>query len=250
MLDLYTDYLISSCGLATATGMSAALDNRITHDRVTDLLNSGYISSQRLWSEVKPMCEEIEQDDAVLIIDDSVEAKPYTDCNEMIQWHFDHTEGHSVKGVNFISAIYHSWEMSLPVGVSFIKKDTVYKDKNGKEKRKSSISKHEYFRDMVKHGSDRLRFKYVLSDSWFACADNMQFVVQCGQDFIMAIKENRKVALSKEDKLSGKYISIKEAVSEGCVRPVYIEQLEFPILIAKQVFKDSRWSCRHTLSDQ
>lgn len=44
MLDLYTDYLISSCGLATATGMSAALDNRITHDKVTVLLNSGYIS--------------------------------------------------------------------------------------------------------------------------------------------------------------------------------------------------------------
>jgi len=200
LLDLYTDYLISSCGLATATGMSAALDNRITHDRVTDLLSSGYISSRRLWAEVKPMCEEIEQDDAVLIIDDSVEAKPYTDSNDMIQWHFDHTLGRSVKGVNFISAIYHSWEMSLPVGVSFIKKDAVYKDKNGKEKRKSSISKHEHFRDMVKHSSDRLRFKYVLSDSWFACANNMKFVVEdCDRDFIMAIKENRKVALSKED---------------------------------------------------
>ena len=232
------NYLLSSCGLATATGMSAALDNRITHDKVTDLLSSDYISSRRLWAEVKPMCEEIQQDDAVLIIDDSVEAKPYTDTNEMIQSHFDRTEVRSVKGVNFISAIYHSREMSLPVGVSFIKKDTVYKDKNGKEKRKSSVSKHEHFRDMVKHSSDRLGFKYVLSDSWFACADNMNFVVQCAGDFIMAIKENRKVALSKEDKLSGKYISIKEAVSEGCVRSVYIEQLEFPILIAKQVFKD------------
>jgi hypothetical protein len=239
LLDLYTDYLISNFGLATATGMSAALDNRITHDRVTDLLNSGYINSRRLWAEVRSMCNEIERDDAVLIIDDSVEAKPYTDCNDMIQWYFDHTEGRSVKGVNFISAIYHSWEMSLPVGVSFIKKDTVYKDKNGKEKRKSSISKHEHFRELVRHSSDRLRFGYVLSDSWFACADNMKFVVEtCGRNFIMATKENRKVALSKEDKLLGKYISIKEAVSEGCVRSVYIEQLEFPILIAKQVFKD------------
>lgn len=239
LLDLYTDYLIASCGAATATGMSAALDNQITHDRITDLLNSGYISSRGLWAEVKPMCQEIEQDDAVLIIDDSIEAKPYTDCNEIIQWHFDHTEGRSVKGVNFVSAIYHSWKMSLPIGVSFIKKDIVYKDKNGKEKRKSSVSKHEHFRDLIKHGSGKLRFKYVLSDSWFACSDNMNFVTQsCERDFIMAIKENRKVALSKEDKLSGKYISIKKAVSEGCVRSVYVEQLEFPILIAKQVFKD------------
>ena len=238
LLDLYTDYLVSTCGLATATSMSVVLDKQISHDKITRLLSSGYISSQRLWAEVRPMCEEIEQDDAVLIIEDSVEAKPYTHCNDLIQWHFDHTEGRSVKGVNFISAIYHSWEMSLPVGVSFIKKDRVYKDSNGKEKRKSSISKHEYFRDLVCHSSKRLRFKYVLSDSWFACADNMNFVVECGRDFIMAFKENRKVALSKEDKLLGKYISIKEAVSEGCVRPVYVEQLEFPILIAKQVFKN------------
>jgi hypothetical protein len=102
--------------------MSAVLDNQISHDRVTRLLSSNYITSRRLWSEVKPMCQEIEQDDAVLIIDDSIEAKPYTDCNEMIGWHFDHTEGRSVKGVNFITAIYHSWQMSLPVGIAFIKR--------------------------------------------------------------------------------------------------------------------------------
>jgi hypothetical protein len=239
MLDLYTDYLLCSCGAATATGMSAALDNRISHDLVTDLLSSGYISSKRLWATVKPMCAEIEQEDAVLILDDSVEPKPYTDCNELIGWYFDHTQGRSIKGVNFISAIYHSWEMSLPVGVAFSHKDLVYKDKDGKEKRKSTVSKQEHFRNLVQHGSERLRFKYVLSDSWFACADNMKFIVQdCGGDFIMALKENRRVALSKEDKLSGKYISIREAVSEGCVRSVYIEQLDFPLLIAKQVFKD------------
>ncbi len=53
LLDLYTAYLISTCGLVTATGMSAALDKRISHDIVTNLLSSGYISSRRLWAEVK-----------------------------------------------------------------------------------------------------------------------------------------------------------------------------------------------------
>lgn len=240
VMDLYTDYLISSCGLATATSMSAVLDNQVSHDRITRLLSSGYINSRRLWSDVKPMCQEIEQDDAVLILDDSIEAKPYTDCNEMICWHFDHMEGRSVKGVNFISAIYNSWEMSLPVGVAFVRKDLVYQDKkSGKEKRKSSISKQDHFRNLVKHGAANLGFKYVLSDSWFGSAENMKFIAQdCQRDFVMAVKENRKVALSKEDKQAGKYISIKEAVSEECVRSVYVEQLDFPILIAKQVFKD------------
>lgn len=239
ILDLYTDYLLSCCGAATATGMSAALDNHISHDIVTDLLSSDYISSRLLWATVKPMCAEIAQQDAVLIIDDSVEAKPYSGCNELISWHFDHTVGRSIKGVNFISAIYNSWQMSLPAGVAFVRKDIAYTDKNGKQKTKASVSKHEHFRALVKHGSERLQFKYVLSDSWFGCADNMKFVVQdCQREFIMALKENRKVALSKEDKLQGKYISIKEAVSAGCVRCVYVEQLDFPLLIAKQVFKD------------
>jgi hypothetical protein len=240
LLDLYTDYLLSTEGLATATNLSVVLDKQINHDAFTQLLNSGYISSQRLWSITKPMCQEIDNDNGVLIIDDSVEAKPYTDCNELIQWHFDHTENRSVKGVNFISAIYNNWEMSLPTGVQFIEKDIVYTDKKtGKQKRKSSISKHEHFRSLVQHGSNHLYFKYVLSDSWFACAENMLFVKKdCERDFIMAMKENRNVALSREDKEAGKYVSIKNAVSEGCVRSVWVEQLDFPILIAKQVFKD------------
>jgi hypothetical protein len=206
---------------------------------VTQLLNSGYMSSRRLWGMVTPMCEEIEDENAVLIIDDSIEAKPYTDCNELICWHFDHRVNRSVKGVNFVSAIYDNCKMSLSTGVCFVNKGISYIDKQGKTKRKSSISKQEHFRTLVKHGSQNLRFGYVLSDSWFTCSKNMQFVVEdCGRDFIMAMKANRKVALSKQDKANGKYISIKEAVPEGCVRSVYVEQLDFPILIAKQVFKD------------
>jgi hypothetical protein len=239
MLDLYTDYLIAGFDKATATGMAAVLGYQVSHDMVTRLLESGYISSRRLWSMVKPMCQEIEDENGVLIIDDSVEAKPYTDCNDLIGWHFDHTVNRSVKGVNFVTAIYDNWKMSLPTGVCFVKKDVEYTDKKGRTKKKSSVSKQEYFRQLVKHAWQNLRFRYVLADSWFACAENMRFVVDgCGRDFIMAIKENRNVALSKEDKANGRYINIKDAVPEGCARTVYVEQLDFPILIAKQVFKD------------
>lgn len=239
ILDLYTDYLIAGVGQTTATGFSAVLNNQVTHDMATQLLTSGYISSRRLWGMTKAMCQEIEDENGVLIIDDSIEAKPYTDCNELICWHFDHTVNRSEKGVNFVSAIYANWKMSLPIGVCFVKKDISYINKEGKTKTKSSVSKQAYFRELLKHGAQHLRFRYVLADSWFTSSDHMQFAVEdCGRDFIMAMKENRKVALSKKDKADGKYISIKEAVSEGCVRSVYVEQLDFPILIAKQVFKN------------
>jgi len=218
--------------------MSRVLDNHVSHDKITRLLSSGTIDERRLWLEAKPICEELSSSESVLIIDDSIEEKPYTDANEMMQWHYDHTVGRSVKGVNFISAIYHN-TMSIPVGVKFVKKDIETIDKQGKKKRKSSVSKHEHFRALVKQAAINLDFKYVLSDCWFTCSENMSFVKeQMGLDFVMAIKENRKVALSLQDKQQGKWISIKDIAPEGCVRTAYVEQLEFPILLCKQVFKN------------
>lgn len=239
LTDLYTDFLIACPGQTTCTLLCDVLDKQVSHDKFTRLLNSGKLNSRYLWQQVKPMCREIESDDAVLILDDSVEAKPYSKTNGLISYHFDHTVGKTVKGVNFISAIYNSWEMSLPVGVEFVIKEEAYVDKNGKTKYKSKVSKNEFYRSLIHRAGSQLRFKYVLNDSWFASAENMSFIdEQMVRYFIMAMKDNRKVALSKEDKLAGNYISIKEASAEGCARSVYVEQLDFPLFITKQVFKN------------
>jgi hypothetical protein len=39
-LDLYTDYLLSACGFATATGLSQMVDEAISHDKVTRFLSA------------------------------------------------------------------------------------------------------------------------------------------------------------------------------------------------------------------
>jgi hypothetical protein len=38
LLDLYTDYLISSFGQTSATGLSQLLDGEVSHDQVTRFL--------------------------------------------------------------------------------------------------------------------------------------------------------------------------------------------------------------------
>ena len=38
LLDLYSDYLLSSFGPTTATGLSALLDGQVSHDQVTRFL--------------------------------------------------------------------------------------------------------------------------------------------------------------------------------------------------------------------
>ena len=239
MKDIYTDYLLVCPAQITATGLSAFTSQEIGHDKFTRLLSSESFTSKSLWEMVKPMCHEIKNSEAVLIFDDSIEEKKYTDVNELIQWHYDHTVSRSVKGVNFLTALYHSSEMSLPVCVDFVRKTKPFITNKGKLIYKSEKNKNELYRAMLSQSSYNLDFKYVLNDSWFSSAQNMIFVYEeCKKHFIMALKENRKVALSKEDKENGVYVSIKSLRLEECVMSVYFEQLDFPVVIGKQVFKN------------
>ncbi|MDR1225073.1 MAG: hypothetical protein LBL07_19665, partial [Tannerella sp.] len=38
-IDLYTDYLLSSTGIATATGLSRLLEGELSHDKISRLLS-------------------------------------------------------------------------------------------------------------------------------------------------------------------------------------------------------------------
>src|SRR5215203_6621386 len=142
--EIYSDYLIASFGLTTATGLSKLLDGAISHDKITRFLASKAKTSKDLWHFVKPLVREIESDNGCLILDDSIAEKPYTDENEIICWHYDHAKGRSVKGINFVSALYHAGGLSLPVGFSLIAKTEFYIDKkDGKQKRRSPRTKNE-----------------------------------------------------------------------------------------------------------
>jgi DDE superfamily endonuclease len=239
LVDLYSDYLIASPMLSTATGFSAILDNEISHDKITRMLSSGILDSAFLWKHVKATCHEISGEDGVLIVDDSIEEKRYTDQSELICWHYDHSQGKTIKGVNFMTALYYNYGMSIPIGVEFIRKTKPVVDKHGKLVFKSERTKNEMYRDLLRHADRNMDFKYVLNDAWFANAANMNFIVNdIKRHFIMGIKENRLVALSKELQQQGKYVSIKSLDLEGHTMSVYLKGLDFPVLVSKQVFKN------------
>ena len=244
LLDIYSDYLLSSFGLTTATGLSALVKGSVSHDQVSRFLASEQRTSADWWRIVKSYVRKIESDDGVLIIDDSIAEKPYTDENDIICWHYDHTSGSNVKGINFLTTLYHSQGLSLPVGFTLIAKTEWYLDaKTGKQKRRSPVSKAEYYRLMLHQAvQNRLRFGYVLNDVWFSAADNMMFI-KCDlqRDFVMLgalwAKSNRKVALSLTDKQHGRYCRVEELVlEEQAVHEVYLESVDFPLLLVKQVF--------------
>ena len=152
ILDIYTDYLISQNKLATATGLSDLLNCSLSHDKVTRFLHSGNYGSKELWQYIKPLIRAQENTDhGVLIIDDTIEEKAYTDENEIISWHYSYALGRHVKGVNLLSALIRYGEVSIPVCYEIIKKDVNYFDpKTQKAKRKSSVTKNELFRKLIK----------------------------------------------------------------------------------------------------
>ena len=240
--DLYTDYLMVSNSLCTATGLSAITDHTISHDKVTRLLHSGTFSSKELWKVVKPFIREFEYSEGCISIDDTIQEKPYTDESPLICWHYDHTKHRSVKGVCLISANYCCENVSLPVAVEFVRKPKLVMDKKrGKTKRKSEKSKNEHYRELLSVISQNgVNFGYVLNDSWYSSSQNMKYIRdEIGAHFIMAMKSNRKIALSEQDKSEGKYVGTEVlGLEQGVVMPVWFEQLDFPVLLTKQVFKN------------
>lgn len=142
ILDLYTDYLLSSFGPTTATGLSKLLNGNLSHDQVSRMLASPRTTAKDWWRMVKPAVRQIEQADGLIIIDDSIAEKPYTDENEIICWHYDHSKGRSVKGINFITTLYYAQAVALPVAFAIVSKTEKYTDKKTeKEKRRSTTSK-------------------------------------------------------------------------------------------------------------
>jgi hypothetical protein len=139
-MDLYSDYLLSSFGQVTATGLSNLLNGSVSHDKITRILSESTCNSKDLWQEVKPLVRKYEREAACLIFDDTIVSKPYTDENEL-------------KTIRFCEI------------------------KTREEKRQSPVTKNEMMHSMLKQAVEKqhLKFRYVLADSRFSSSDNLLF---------------------------------------------------------------------------
>ena len=240
LLDLYSDYLISAFGQTTATGLASLLNGEISHDQVQRSLAEAEPSSADLWRTAKPHVRKIEGKEGVMIVDDSIAEKPYTDENDIICWHYDHSQQRTVKGINFVTCLYHNRGVSLPVGFELVRKTKRYIDpKDGKEKRRAEKTKNEMYRDLLHQAvQNQIPFTYALNDIWFASAENMNFVKRTlKKEFIMPLKGNRKVAMSAEAKQQGRYLRVDTLELEPMqLVTVFLEGVEFALLLLKQVF--------------
>jgi len=238
--DLYSDYLLASFGATTATGLSELLEGDVSHDQVTRYLAGPQKAAPDLWRTVKAFVREIQSTEGVLILDDSIEEKPYTDENDIVCWHYDHSKDRMLKGINFLTALYSSQGVSVPVGFHLVAKTETYTDpKTQKEKRRSPVSKNTVCQELIKQAvRNRIPFRFVLFDVWFASAETMVFIKQQQhRDFICPLKTNRKVALSQADKQQGRYVRVDTLELDAqVIREVYLEGVDCPLVLTTQVF--------------
>lgn len=238
-LELYTDYLISTFGAATATGLSSMVDGDVSHDRVTRFLSEREYTSRDLWRQVKSTVRQIEREDGVLIFDDTIQEKAWTDENEVMCWHFDHCSGRSVRGINLLNALYYSGDVSIPVAFELVRKPLQFCDvKTRQVKRASEVTKNELMRSMIATCvNNALKFRTVLMDSWFASVENFEFIVKKKKHFIAALKDNRLVASSAVDKKQGRFVRIDTLeLSDKQVVRGWLKGYANEVLLVRQVF--------------
>jgi hypothetical protein len=107
------------------------------------------------------------------------------------------------------------------------------------------VSKNEVCRALIKQAvTNRIPFRCVLFDVWFASAGNMVFLKQHQhRDFICPLKANRKVALSQADKQQGRYVRVDTLELEAqATREISLEGVDFPRILVKQVFTNEEGS--------
>ena len=241
-LELYTDYLISTFGYATATGLSRMVEGQVSHDQITRFLSKKMYTSKELWLQVKPTVRQVERADGVLIFDDTIQEKPYTDENEVMCWHYDHSKGRTVQGFNLLNCLYHVQGISIPVAFELIKKPIEYSDlKTRKRKRASLVTKNELMREMVQVCvRNNLLFRYVLFDTWFASKENILFIKEVlKKDIICGLKTNRLVALSEEEHQAKRFTRIEDLPwSEETVFTGWLKDVPFPVCFVRKVYNN------------
>ena len=241
LLDLYTYYLISQNGHATATGLSALLGGDISHDKVTRFLRRSDYTSKDLWAYNKLSIREAQTgSEGKLCLDDTIEDKTYTDENDIVCWHYSHAKGRHVKGINILNAMIRYGDFAMPIAYDVVKKDICYfNEKEGRDKRRASRSKNDMFRELVRQTvKNKVPFDYVLADNWYGSKDNMLFLhFDLKKTFILGLKSNRLVALSKEQQKNGQFQQAKNLDwKNGESRCVYLKDLPIPVQLLKKIF--------------
>lgn len=87
--------------------------------------------------------------------------------------------------------------------------------------------------------ANTLKFCFVLMDSWFSSEENFDFITDKTKRFIAALKDNRLIALSEDDRRKKHFVRVNEldVPEQTCVRG-WLKDYTKEVLVIRQVFKN------------
>jgi len=252
-LDLYTDYLVSSTGPTTATGLSRRLDGALSHDHITRWLSRTALGSPALWRAATPVIRPAEAqrrtgEFAVLIVDDTMLEKAHTGANELICTYYDPSQQRFIKGLNLVSLPYQTGAVALPIAAELVAKTVpVFNAKTQPTGYQSAFTKNEYVQQVLRVAQQQIAYCSLLADSGYASAENRTLVRALGHDFLFALESSRTVALSAEARAAGQFQAVQTLVfPDKQPLRVCLRSVQEAVLVTRQVFTNQN-GCQGTL---
>ena len=184
----YVEYLICTVSNFTSTNLAEHLDE-VSHDTITDYLQTERLTAGSLWKLVESLV--VDNSDAFLIVDDSVQDKRYSRFIELVKLQYSGAAHGLVRGIGIVNLVHSAGAKQDFYPIDF----RIYApDQDGK-------TKNEHFVEMVRNAisEKQIQAKRILFDSWYASANNLKLVHRLGLIFFTTLKSNRMVSLSKEE---------------------------------------------------
>ena len=86
---------------------------------------------------------------------------------------------------------------------------------------------------------NQVKFTYVLADTWFSSNETMEYIVSKKKHFIVAVKDNRLVALSEKEKALGHFKNLSSLLlGENEVVRCFFKGMDMSVSLIKQVFQN------------
>src|SRR5258706_14239502 len=108
----YIEYLLHTPVNYTCSNLAEHLEG-VSHDSVSDLLQKGRMTANRLWQLVQPLLNDSE--DAYLIIDDSVQNKQYSQKIGLVRQQYSGAEHGLVRGIGVVNLVHSDGKEFYPI---------------------------------------------------------------------------------------------------------------------------------------
>jgi Transposase DDE domain len=183
----YIEFLISTPINYTCTHLADHISG-ISHDSITDFLKSQRLTAASVWAQALTLIHNTE--DSFLIVDDSVQEKPYARAIELVYPHYSGNKHAVIRGIDIVNLVHSSGDGDYyPIDYRIFAPEY------------EKATKNDHFLAMLKaaFGARNIRAKYILFDSWYASVANLKYIHRQDRIFYTTLKSNRLVSITKEE---------------------------------------------------